>query len=390
VRNRLGLLSAAVATLASSGGLLACSPASGDSGLGPGAGGGSGGSGASHGAAGPGGSAAGGSGQGGSGFLEPGTGSGPGSGSGGDCTEISEGSEALPQPVDIIVAVDTSGSMNLEAQWTQAAMPNLAQTIVNSGIDTRVVMISSCGISVPAPLGSGNPCPDDSRPPYYLHVNESVGSRNALSKILDTYAQWQPLLRADSKKQFLVVTDDNSDMSAQEFMDRVHTLDPAQFWPGNWVFHGIFAFANPWDFGSPCVLVSAAAGTVYFDLTRATLGLGGDLCSQNFDPIFQELATTVVQSAELSCEWDIPPPEEGTINPLLVNVTFTGTAGEKPLGYVEDRSLCDTVVDAWYYDDNISPTRIFACPSTCTELKGAGALRIDIAFGCDRRTAVPR
>jgi hypothetical protein len=282
--------------------------------------------------------------------------------------------------------------MDLEAGWTQAAMPSFAQTIVNGGIDTHVVMISSCDITVPPPLGSGAACPADTALPNYLHVAEGVGSNDALEKFLSTYSQWQSMLRPNSKKQFLVVTDDDSNMSAVDFTNAVNSLDPAQFWPGSWVFHGIFAFEDPFAAilsGSPCIVpVAAAKGNVYFDLTIATLGLGADLCSQQFDPIFAQLAQSVITSVELSCDWAIPPPDEGAIDPELVNVIFTGQGGQKPLGYVANAAECANVLDAWFYDDPVNPTRVLACPDTCTELKSAGALAIDIQFGCARQPAV--
>jgi hypothetical protein len=310
-------------------------------------------------------------------------------GADGSCTGISEASEPQVQPVDVIVAVDTSGSMDLEAQWTQNAMPSLAQTIAGSGIDTNVVMISSCDITVPPPLGSGSPCPDDTLAPKYLHLPVGIGSNDALQKFIETYPQWQPMLRPNSKKQFLVVTDDDSDMSAQDFINAINALDPVYFRPDNWVFHGVFAFADPYAFGSPCFFpIAAARGSVYFDLTIATLGFGGDLCTQQFDPIFAQLAQSVITSAELSCEWAIPPPENGEIDPELVNVIFTGQAGAKPLGYVPGPEACAGAVDAWYYDNNEAPTRVFACPTTCTELKSAGALSIEIQFGCARQPAI--
>jgi hypothetical protein len=36
----------------------------------------------------------------------------------------------------------------------------------------------------------------------------------------------------------------------------------------------------------------------------------------------------------------------------------------------------------WYYDDAEAPTRIFACPQTCTALQEAEEASLDIEVGC--------
>ncbi len=305
------------------------------------------------------------------------------------CAGIREETETGRAPVDIIVAVDTSGSMDLEAGWTQAAMPGLVAAIQNSGIDVHLVMISGCDITVPGPLGSGQACPNDTNMPNFLHVNQGVGSNNALDVIINTFSQWQPMMRPNALKSFLVVTDDNSNSNAGTFTNAVNGLDPNLFSPGNWVFNAIFSFAGLLGPG-PCAFISAAEGTVYRDLTIQTMGIGGDLCSQNFQPIFDQVATSTVTRSPLACEWDIPMTGM-QIDPALVNVVFTGGGTQKTLGFVSDSSQCATVLDGWYYDDNINPTKVFACPDTCTNtIRGSNALSIEVQFGCATEIAIPK
>lgn len=326
-------------------------------------------------------------------------GTGGGSGSGGGpvqdgCAGIEEEAETGLAPVDLIVAVDTSGSMSLEAEWTQNAMPSLVNTIVASGIDLHLVMISGCDITVPAPVGSGQGCPNDTNLPGYLHVNQGVGSTDALNKIVDTYSQWQQVLRPGALKSFLVVTDDNADSgpnnNAGAFIAAINSLDPNQFIPGQWVFNGIFASQPP--FVAPCLFLSAAAGTVYADLVIQTQGISGDLCLQQFDPIFAQLATSTITKAPLACEWDIPPPPMGeTLDPALVNVKFRGDGMERTLGFAGDLAGCASVVEGWYYDNPSAPTQVLACPETCTNvIRSPGAAGIKIEFGCATEIAIPK
>ncbi len=293
-------------------------------------------------------------------------------------------------PADIIVAVDTSGSMSTEAGWTQNAMPNFAQAIINGGIDTHVVMISSCNISVPGPLGSGAGCPGDTNLPNYLHVNAGVGSNNALQVILNTYPQWSSMLRPSSIKSFLVVTDDDSNMNATSFINAVNALDPALITPrspmsplgaGQWVFHGIFAFDGP--FSSGCFALSAARGDVYFDLTTQMLGLGSDLCQQNFDPVFQLLATTTVMNAGISCNVPMPTTNMGIINPANVRLELTlPPAAPAVLTNVGSVSGCGAGVGGWYYDNPANPTELILCPGICATAQTTNNPEIKVLLGC--------
>jgi hypothetical protein len=62
-----------------------------------------------------------------------------------------------------------------------------------------------------------------------------------------------------------------------------------------------------------CCAFTASAGKVYLDLIKKTDGLWGDLCKQDFKPVFDLLSTEVVKNAGLACEWAIPASLAPTI-----------------------------------------------------------------------------
>ncbi|MFT3766524.1 MAG: hypothetical protein QM820_13575 [Minicystis sp.] len=132
-----------------------------------------------------------------------------------------------------------------------------------------------------------------------------------------------------------------------------------------------------------CTPLSAEEGTVYKELIQQTTGVFGDLCSQNFDPVFQDMATAVVQSSQLSCEYDIPPsPNMQTLDPTKVNVQYTpGGSSPTSILNVPDPSGCGTK-GGWYYDNATSPTKIIMCPTTCTTLQADKNGKVDVLFGC--------
>lgn len=305
-------------------------------------------------------------------------------GAGGDesCAETEAEATEGVLPADIIIAVDTSGSMSLEAQWTQQNMNLLASTIVGSGIDAHVVMISNTDICVPAPLGSGS-CPTDENLPSYRHVPQNVGSNDALVKIIDTYDQWKDSLRANATKTFVVVSDDDSDdMSASEFTNALLALSPTF---QDFKFDAIVSSAEPFAFGHPCFALSAATGVVYHQLVAQTNGVLGDLCLQDFGPVFADMATAVIQGSQIPCVYDIPVPASGEeIDPAQVNVEYApdANATAQDIFYVPGGAADCDAAGGWYYDDPVMPTQIFLCDATCDEVQISTDGKVTLKFGC--------
>lgn len=340
---------------------------------------------------------------GGLGFGGNGAASTSSAGGGESCAETeAEATEGLA-PADIVIAVDTSGSMSEEAEFTQKAMPEMVTTIVQSGVDAHVVMISGSAICVPAPLGSGS-CPNDEQLPAYRHVQEDVGSHNALAKIIATHASWKPSLRPNATKTFVVISDDDStSLSAGEFTAQLLALDPSF---QGFKFHAIVAPTfNLNDFAAcnlalscggiaccgssgsfpPCTYLSAAEGLVYKQLVQQTGGVLGDLCKQQFQPVFQEMATAVVADAKVPCVYDIPTPGGGQeIDYGKVNVAYVPAPNAPPtdiLNVPGGAANCGAT-GGWYYDDPTAPTQILLCEATCTSVQAADQGKVSVKFGC--------
>jgi hypothetical protein len=139
---------------------------------------------------------------------------------------------------------------------------------------------------------------------------------------------------------------------------------------------------------------STRPGAVWKDIVDKTGGVHGDICAcgdaaaceQTFQRVFTDLATRIVQSSQpIDCEWDIPDPPPGeTLDPKKVNVDFIDqVAGTKETIYhVNDATQCDATLGGWYYDDNAAPTRVIACPQSCTKIKAAAQAKLEVVFGC--------
>jgi hypothetical protein len=308
----------------------------------------------------------------------------------GGCEELVDEADLGPRPQDIIFAVDTSASMVQEAGFVQQQMNSFSIQIDAGQVDARIVLLSdysfliSPGVCIDPPLGSGG-CPTmDSNPPEFLHVPDSgIASSDALSRIIELYPGYSPLLRPNALTHVVVVTDDNSAMSAADFTDQFSALSEHL---GNFVFHGIVSSLDPDGpaCGSCCAL-GASQGTVYQELIGSTGGVEGNLCDQEFQPVFAAVAQQVIGGASLACSYQIPPPPPGeTFDRDEVNVSFEDSSGSPfPVGRVDSEAECAGVQHGWYYDDPVDPTRIIVCPQTCDTIRGFEAGKVAIKFGCE-------
>jgi hypothetical protein len=315
----------------------------------------------------------------------------PSAGTGGEpvsCAAISQQAQNQRQPADIIFAVDNSGSMGDEIGFVRDRLNAFSRQIVASGIDARIILISGAlehaignGICIAAPLGSDS-CPEDSKAPAYLHVPVRVGSHDALSTIIETYPRWRNQLRPNARKTIVVVTDDDAGGrmhdSAAAFQQSVAALEGGLL--NSWTFSGIYCFSRCRD--------AASIGTVYGELVMQTHGVGGDLCEQNFAPVFDALAKAVIAGSNLDCEWNIPAPPAGqTFNRKQVNVQYrVNAAAPMTLTRVPDAAACG-MRSAWHYDNEADPKRIVACPATCDALRVDGMAKLDVLFGCESMLA---
>jgi hypothetical protein len=141
---------------------------------------------------------------------------------------------------------------------------------------------------------------------------------------------------------------------------------------------GIFNPASAEGMAAPANLMSLAqaGGTdsaVIIDVT------GNTVTQQLHD------ALAKAQTKAIACSYSIPPSTGGTgVDFNKVNVQFTGgTGASTTVGHTGSASACDK--GGWYYDVDPAagtPTKIIACPSTCTQFNADVSGHVDIVLGC--------
>ena len=308
----------------------------------------------------------------------------------GNCGAVVQAAENTRQPVDVVFAIDTSGSMSEEIGFVHENMNAFSQQIRASGIDARVVLIATeqvgtddltfglftDGICIDAPLGSGS-CPMDSNPPDYVHIPELIGQWNILDSYVYLYPMYKQYLRPDSLKTLVSISDDDASTGADKFLADVQALDPGTSVWAQWRYSAIYPFE--------ACLGSFGIGTTHRSLVERTQGVAGDLCLQDFRPVFDAIATQLVESATLACDWEIPPPPNGeTFEPTETNVRLMLDVHSQELLKSQHAPNC-LGGNGWYYDDDITPRRVLACPATCAQIQAANAAEVQLLFGCATR-----
>jgi hypothetical protein len=183
-------------------------------------------------------------------------------GQGGACDRVTDKGTLVKRPMDIIVSIDNSLTMQGEIQAVQARInTDFASIIAASGIDYRVIMVSRYGnvhdqnydggqasdsayaVCIGSPLSTLS-CPATAQattplvahnPPRFYHHSTDIGSNNVWCRLLDSYdvtdpypadprstgdqngTPWVPIsptgwgayLRPEAFKVFIGITDDS-------------------------------------------------------------------------------------------------------------------------------------------------------------------------------------
>jgi len=92
-----------------------------------------------------------------------------------------------------------------------------------------------------------------------------------------------------------------------------------------------------------------------------------------------------IRATALACEYLLPPPPEGEvldINKVAVSYTPGGGGVPKQIPKAEDAGDCGSG-EGWYYDNDVTPTKVLLCPASCQTVQSDGEAKVDVLFGCE-------
>jgi hypothetical protein len=346
------------------------------------------------------------------------------------CATQQAGAAIERQPVDVIVVIDNSGSMQEEIDAVEQNINvNFANILQQSGVDYRVILLSrhekkgrQTSICVLAPLSGNTACPPTPDKPAFTErfyqYSLKVDSLNSLVLIVDTLdgteqdeflaapLGWAGWLRPTAAKVFLEITDDNSaEMTAADFEAALFAKSTAfgSASARNYRFHSIIGIgekANPSEPWLPEEALQTSlctgnenpvenAGPVYQELSRLTGGLRFPLCQYTaFDTVFQTIANDVASHATITCEFDIPTPTDGReLDLAKVAVSYDAGDGSPLKTYGQAMSAAECVPDAFYID--VATNKIVLCGETCITAQQGANPKIDVLFTCEETFVDP-
>ncbi len=190
----------------------------------------------------------------------------------------------LTVPDDIIFLVDTSASMAEEKAALEQSFANFLKQLTDLGLNGYNVYMVGQGFNFSA---------DVTTHPNFIPVDQRVFSTDALEVFLDIVDGKIPLtvpLQSDSRREIVVITDDDSNLDAatfkQELDNRGETLISV---------NGIIGQKQGRN--TPTCNIRSI-GTAYQTLAAdpATLGVTQDLCSPDWSILLDNLATSFIEN----------------------------------------------------------------------------------------------
>jgi hypothetical protein len=93
--------------------------------------------------------------------------------------------------------------------------------------------------------------------------------------------------------------------------------------------------------------------------------------------------TTRIEDVPVECEWTIPPPPPGEkFDRERVNVRATAPGLVTPLDFGQVANAASCTEKGWHYDNSNAPTRLIACPQTCSLLRATPLAKVSVLLGC--------
>ncbi|MBL9106430.1 MAG: hypothetical protein JNL82_36240 [Myxococcales bacterium] len=343
--------------------------------------------------------------------------------------------ELIPIPVDVIIVIDNSGSMTEEIQAVQNNInANFANILDAAAVDYRVIVLAKHGklsdqsVCIEAPLsgiamgGCANPPVQPGNTAKFFHYSREIASKDPWCRILGTVNGaedddfglavdgWQQWLRDGSFKTFIELSDDRaqcqlgnvvyndtntfagSTAAANKFDAALRALYPQHFGSTpqtrNYRWHSIvgLAYNNPQDQPyqpmDPFVLTKCPEGENpgygHQALSMLTGGTRFPLCNTaSYNAVFQTIADNVIDSAKLTCEFDIPEAPPGKVlDKESVTVNFTGMNPNEFMK-VDGPGSCNA--DSFY----IEGEKVILCPAACDSIQGDKDATVSVEFTCE-------
>lgn len=305
---------------------------------------------------------------------------GSGGAGGNDICTYTSTAQAKLVPLDLIVILDRSGSMD-GTKWTgsKLALTQFFNDPASAGIsagmlylpnlisyDSRCDYTSYETLAVPIGLLPANAFAlTNSMPDHALGVDTPMlAAMKGAAFAAAAYQDQNP-----THKVNLVLATDGDPYGCG-----IVTIDSvAQVAQDVYAYNGVRTY----------VLGMAGSTIANLDLVASAGGTGKAFDITNDVTQFAKAMADIRKDA-LGCEFSIPMPPKGMqLLPDDVNVTYQAGGAGMPVTLPRAKDVADCGNDpGWHYDDNKKPTKIILCPASCSIVQNDAMAEVSVAFGC--------
>ena len=320
----------------------------------------------------------------GSGFANDGGGGGGGGDAFIGCAKTTKKAEKLP--VDMVLGLDTSFSMDFDSKWTnvrdalKAFVSNPAYA--DLGIALQFFPIrKQCSVpdyATPAVPLSLQPAAQ--APISAALDNQQMSGGTPMVPLLEGLAKYLKANPNPARKQVIVLATDgfpDDTCIAGTATSKANTIENA-------VLVADQAFkATP---SIPTFVIGVGSELAALNAIGQAGGTGNAILvdtSANAQAAFLTALDTIRRAA-IPC--DFPLPEFGAFDAANTNVTYTPASGiSQPYAFVGNEAGCAKApTDGWYFDSETTPTKIILCKGACDVVKADDSGTVDVVYGCPR------
>ncbi|MFW7377979.1 MAG: hypothetical protein ACOH5I_04145 [Oligoflexus sp.] len=237
-------------------------------------------------------------------------------------------SKIIANKLDLVIAIDSSGSMNDEKQAVETNLNQLMANLTNSNLEPMIhVMVGS------GRRNSNNQSPfsftSDIDPEKVTLIDQAIGSHDALSHISrlltgmysDQYKDTlgNPLnagvgFRPDAKLEILIISDDNgrnNNSTDPSFGNLAENFDPNNQWRAT--VSAIVGLPSSDNSSLSCSI--AEVGEEYINLANQTGGSLLDICSSDWSELLLRFSSDIVKrSHSLRLSYEPADPQQMVVS----------------------------------------------------------------------------
>lgn len=305
---------------------------------------------------------------------------------GGDAACATESKKAQRVPLDMVIGLDTSFSMDFDQKWTnvrsalEAFVKNPAYADLGIGLQFFPIR-KQCSVIDYQALAVGLALTPQVAGPITqaLDTQQMAGGTPMVPLLQGLTAYLRANAKPGRKPVIILATDGVPDDTCASPVggELPNTLDNA------------IAVAGQAFTGTPSISVFLIGVGAELSALNGIAQAGGTTQASLVDTggnAQQAFLKALDNARKEAIPCDVAIPAGSTVDPNKMNVTYTpaGSAAQQ-LVFVGDATGCSKASqNGWYFDDPKQPTKVTLCPAACDVAKADDRSQIDVVFGCPR------